>query len=99
MRINEQQQQHIKQLVSDIFDANSSVILFGSRADDNQRGGDLDLMIESPVEVDNPALLTATLAARVSRLMAGRRVDVLLAAPNLKKLPIHEAARSSGIRL
>lgn len=99
MRISEQQQQNIKQLAADVFGRDVSIILFGSRADDRQRGGDLDLMIESSVKVANPAVLIATLSARVSRLMAGRRVDVLLSAPNLKTLPIHNVARSNGIRL
>ena len=70
--------------------------LFGSRLDDSARGGDLDLMLELPEPVANPALLAARLSAQVSRLMHGRKVDVLLSAPNLMRLPIHDMAFKEG---
>ena len=72
------------------------VRVFGSRLDDAARGGDLDLMLEVPEPVENPALLSARLAARVSRAMNGRKGDVLVCAPNLKRLPIHEIAFNEG---
>jgi hypothetical protein len=40
--------------------------------------------------------MTARLAARVSRAMFGRKVDVVLSAPNLKRLPIHDIAFEEG---
>ena len=46
--------------------------------------------------VDNPALIAAQLSARVSRAMHGRKVDVLLSAPNLMRLPIHDIAFKEG---
>ena len=70
--------------------------VFGSRLDDTAKGGDLDLMLELPEPVENPALMAARLSALVSRLMFGRKVDVLLSAPNLKRLPIHELAFKEG---
>lgn len=73
--------------------------VFGSRLDDTAHGGDLDLMLELPEPADNPALISARLAALVSRLMHGRRVDVLLSAPNLLRLPIHDMAFREGMLL
>lgn len=70
--------------------------VFGSRLDDNAHGGDLDLMLELSEPVENPALMAAQMAARVSRVMHGRKVDVLLSAPNLKRLSIHEIAYKEG---
>lgn len=46
--------------------------------------------------VANPALTAASLSARVSRLFQGRRVDVLILAPNLKRFPIHDLACVQG---
>ena len=40
--------------------------------------------------------MAAQMAARVSRAMQGRKVDVLLSAPNLKRLPIHDIAFNEG---
>lgn len=70
--------------------------VFGSRLDDTAHGGDLDLMLELTESVDNPALMAAQMSALVSRAMHGRKVDVLLSAPNLKHLPIHDIAFMEG---
>ena len=56
-------------------------------------------MLELPEPVENPAFLAAQLAAKVSRLMNGRKVDVLLSAPNLMRLPIHDVAFKEGVIL
>jgi hypothetical protein len=48
-------------------------------------------LLELMDAVDNPALIAAQLSARVSRAMHGRKVDVLLSAPNLMRLPIHDS--------
>ena len=61
-----------------------------------QIGSDLDLMLELPAPVDNPTLMAAPLAARVSHAMQGRKVDVVISAPNLMRLPIHDIAFSEG---
>lgn len=96
MRLTGNQIHAIRQFAADIAGEQARVRLFGSRLDDAARGGDLDLLLELPVPADNPALLAARLSARVSRLMHGRRVDVLVSAPNLMRLPIHDIAFKEG---
>ena len=56
----------------------------------------LDLLLELPGPIANPALLAAQVSAQVSRLVDGRKVAVVLAAPNLLRLPIHEVALKEG---
>lgn len=46
MRLTKQQQTIIRQTVASIAGANARIIMFGSRLDDNARGGDLDLLVE-----------------------------------------------------
>ena len=99
MRLTVQQTRTIKQLAMQIAGEQARVRVFGSRLDDRARGGDLDLMLELPEPVANPALLAAQLSARASRLMHGRKVDVLLAAPDLMRLPIHDMAFREGVEL
>lgn len=96
MRLSEAQIQAIRQIARDLAGAKATVRVFGSRLDDNARGGDLDLLIDLPAPVENPALLAARISARVSRQMHGRKVDVVLSAPNLMRLPIHDIAFSEG---
>lgn len=96
MRLTDEQTQAIRQLAREIAGERCSVRVFGSRLDDAARGGDLDLLLELTDVVDNPALIAAQLSARVSRAMHGRKVDVLLSAPNLMRLPIHDIAFKEG---
>ncbi|MBS4098183.1 MAG: nucleotidyltransferase domain-containing protein [Sulfuricella sp.] len=96
MRLTEQQIQTIRLSTAELAGAQARVRLFGSRLDNAARGGDVDLLVEVDEPVDNPALLAARLAARISWAMAGRKVDVLICAPNLARLPIHEMALKEG---
>ncbi len=96
MRLTQTQVQMICRLARQEAGEQSRVRVFGSRLDDAARGGDLDLMLELPESVVNPALLAAKLSARISRAMHGRKVDVLISAPNLMRLPIHDLAFSEG---
>jgi len=96
MRLNAHQIQAILSLARQVAGDQTRVRVFGSRLDDTAHGGDIDLMLELPVPVDNPALMAAQISAQVSRVMHGRKVDVLLSAPNLKRLPIHDIAFKEG---
>jgi predicted nucleotidyltransferase len=96
MRLTDDQTQAIRQVVRQVAGSQSRVRVFGSRLDDAAQGGDLDLMLELAEPVDNPALMAAQMSAQVSRIMHGRKVDVLLSAPNLMRLPIHDVAYKEG---
>lgn len=98
MRISTDQAEMIRRIVREEAGADIAVRLFGSRLDDSARGGDIDLLLESPRPLDRPALLGATVEAKLIRALGGRRVDVVLVAPNLRHQPIHDHARQ-GILL
>jgi predicted nucleotidyltransferase len=99
MRLTTAQTTAIREATAALAGPSARVWLFGSRLDDDARGGDVDLLLEIDAPVPEPALLCAQLATRISRTMHGRKVDVLIKAPNLKLLPIHTIALAEGIRL
>ncbi len=99
MRLTFSQIEMIRNTAEVVFGGAVRVTLFGSRIDDQARGGDVDLMVEVSHRVDEPALMGARVASRVSRAMNGRKVDVILKAPNLKSQPIHEIATRNGVIL
>lgn len=96
MRLTDYQIQAIRQLARQLAGSQSRVRVFGSRLDDAAHGGDLDLMLDLPEPVDNPALMAAQMSVQVSRVMHGRKVDILISAPNLMRLPIHDMAFKEG---
>ena len=99
MRLTPQQIDIIRATVAEVGGADARVRLFGSRLDDNARGGDIDLLVETPHPVDEPATMIARLSARIGMRLGGRKIDVLLDAPNLQRFPIHEVAKAEGVAL
>lgn len=99
MRLTDTQRQIIQHIVTEELGPGASVRLFGSRLDDTARGGDIDLFVELGEPVEHPAQLAARLGARITRAMQGRKVDVLLSAPNLSEQAIHRLAREQGVLL
>jgi len=56
MRISKEIQNFFKQSVKSI-DATANVYLFGSRTDDNKKGGDIDILILSNEKIDLDKIL------------------------------------------
>lgn len=99
MRLTDSERRSIRQVVSDLTGGRAQAIIFGSRLDDLARGGDIDLLVESPEAVDQPARLAALIGARLEAEFGEQRIDVLIDAPNLRRLPVHEIARRDGTLL
>jgi len=99
MRLTPAQIDTIKSTTQAVLGEGAQVTLFGSRVDDQAKGGDVDLMIEVRQTLQEPALIAARIASQISRAMHGRKVDVLLKAPNLLEQPIHRIAQQQGVAL
>ncbi|MBU2763735.1 nucleotidyltransferase domain-containing protein [Acidithiobacillus caldus] len=99
MRLSPEQVAQIRQSAEESFGPEARVWLLGSRVDDRKLGGDLDLLVESGAPIDNPVFLAAQLSPRLQPKMHGGKVDVLILAPNLRHLPIHDIALGEGVRL
>lgn len=99
MRLTPAQRTAIRDAVHAAVGMSAKVRLFGSRTDDRLRGGDIDLMVEIDHAVERPALVGARIGAKVQQALGDRRIDVLLAAPNIAEQPIHRVARETGIEL
>ncbi len=99
MRLTPIQRETILRVVGEIAGPGARVRLFGSRVDDNKRGGDIDLMVELDAPVENRLSLELAISTQLYRAMHERKVDVLLVAPNVQQQPIHKVAFETGILL
>lgn len=99
MRITKQQIKILKDAVNKVVGEQAKIWLFGSRLDDNARGGDIDILVSLDNIVEKPASTVAKISAKVMMKMQGQKIDVLLEAPNLEKLPIHTVVHNQGILL
>ncbi|NRQ42217.1 nucleotidyltransferase domain-containing protein [Rheinheimera sp. YQF-2] len=100
MRLTDQQQEIIKQVLLKHFGKGSELRLFGSRADDNARGGDIDLYIEPELRAADD-IVEARLNALVELHMAlgEQKIDLVINRKAGTVLPIYKIAKETGIRL
>lgn len=89
----------IKREVAAALGDDARVRLFGSRLDDARKGGDVDLLVEVDRPIDRAIWTACELEARLIRALGGRKVDVVLAAPNVPEQSIHRVARAEGVLL
>ena len=99
MRLTPETRQIIKHEAADLLGADCEVRLFGSRLDDDQRGGDIDLLIATPHVIKKRVELECRLAARLYIKLGGRKVDVLIKDTASPDSPIHRQAMQHGVVL
>lgn len=99
MRLTTEQVQVIRERVRAAFGPEARVYLFGSRVDDNTRGGDLDLYVEVNRILENRPAAASRLAAELQLALGDQHIDILLADPATTRQRIHKVARTKGIAL
>lgn len=101
MRLTPHERQVIQQAANDCFGSQTVVRLFGSRTDDTRRGGDIDLLIDTPLT--DPALIAQAHLRFVAKLytqLGEQKIDVLIDYPSRQvDLPIYQVAREQGVLL
>lgn len=99
MRLTDRQIRVIKEEVAGLFGPDTPVWLFGSRVDGMARGGDIDIMIEAPLDPHEALEKELALYARLIRRLGEQRIDIIIHRTNTPMLPIHQAAITTGRRL
>lgn len=96
MRITKEQAEIIKKNIAALIGEPSKIWLFGSRADDNLRGGDIDLFIETDKIIENPIVMISKIYAKLIMALGDREIDILLKDANSKEKEIYMIAREKG---
>lgn len=99
MRLTRDQIAEIRRAVAETFGAEARVWLFGSRVDNNKRGGDIDLLIRpDPANADRPLLRKIHLLGKLEKALGERKIDVVVEHSGDSR-PIVRIAHETGIRL
>ena len=93
MRITTAEHQAIRQAITEV-DPEATIYLFGSRANDKARGGDIDLLVISRKICLMDKL---TVLARLHQVLGEQKID-LAVYPDLSR-PFARLARESGVPL
>ncbi len=99
MRLTPDQIQAIKETAHAVLGESARVILFGSRADDAKKGGDIDLLFETDHLVANRATTIGALYVSLIRKLGDRKIDIILKDELTPPAPVFEIAQQTGIQL
>ena len=82
------------------FGEQSRIWLFGSRVDDEARGGDIDIYLEPEIQ-EPDAIVDARLEALVElkQRLGDQRIDLVIHRASAREVPIHAIARETGVLL
>lgn len=99
MRLTQKQITQIKKMTAEVFGDEVQVYLFGSRLDDQKKGGDIDLYIKTSNPVEDLAQSIMVIEAKLILALGDQKFDILLDAPNVQKSTIHDVAQQTGVLL
>lgn len=92
MRISDEVAQRAISVISKQFGADVKIWLFGSRADDQKRGGDVDIFVET----ESADVLRKVKCKSDLTDLFDLKVDLIV---GLGDKPIHRIAKTTGVRL
>lgn len=99
MRLSENEIASIVSLANQHFGKDVQVFLFGSRTDNQKRGGDIDLFISNPkheqLSVSSKVDFTADLILRIGE----QKVDVVIDHPAIRNSAFYKSIIHTGIQL
>ena len=99
MRLTPDQIQAIKLAAHTVLGDDAQVTLFGSRTDDERKGGDIDLLFETPHKLRDRVTTQGQIYVALIHQLGDRKIDVLLKDSQTPEAPVMRVARETGIRL
>lgn len=100
MRITAQEHAIIKQLAIKFFGKDVRIWLFGSRADDSKKGGDIDLYLQSDEPSAQLFNKKIDFLVALKQLIGDQQIDLVVrSTQDSTKQIIHQLAEETGILL
>ena len=99
MRLTPEQVESIKQTARAVLGEDARVTLFGSRADNERQGGDIDLLFETSQRVAHRTQTLNALYVALIRQLGNRKLDILLKDAATPEAPVLRVARETGVLL
>ena len=101
MRLTRPQIESLKHIAAEVFGSQVQVCLFGSRVEDQRRGGDIDLYVSGfnfPAEAQLDAKLKFLVKAKLQ--LGDQRIDLVFApSPGQPVQPIQRMAEKTAVPL
>lgn len=100
MRLKKQEIEAIKNVTKAIFGDNATIRLFGSRTDDSQKGGDIDLFIfcNRMISRSEQYQLKIKFLVQLKKIIGDQKIDVLIDA-EIRPKSFFQTIKNEGILL
>lgn len=95
MRISKELLKNSVNIISNHYGNEVKIWIFGSRVDDNQRGGDVDIFLENISVIEIDAIKRIRCQSQLTELF-DLKVDLIVGNGNK---PIHQIAKATGVRI
>ncbi|MBP9692194.1 MAG: nucleotidyltransferase domain-containing protein [Alphaproteobacteria bacterium] len=100
MRLTVMEQDVVRHSFRQCFEAEDHLWLFGSRIDDQKRGGDIDLYVETHLDTHQAIESKFSFLRMMENKMGEQKIDVVLNVLTLDSpQPIYKIAKTEGIQL
>ncbi len=99
VRLTDVQIQAIRQAFKECFTNDDHLWIFGSRADLSKKGGDIDLYIETELDVTQVLSAKLGFAKKLFLAFDDRKIDIVVKYKSAKEQEIYKQATKNGVQI
>ncbi|UJP07287.1 MAG: nucleotidyltransferase domain-containing protein [Nitrosomonas sp.] len=87
----------IRATVHRLLGDNARIRIFGSRARLDEKGGDIDILIETEQKLADRVSIACRLTSQLQMQLGDQKIDVIIVDPETPEQPIHQIARQTRV--
>ncbi len=99
VRLSAREIEIIRVTVIRLLGDRTCIRIFGSRAREDEKGGDIDILIETERRLPNRVTSACRLTSELQMQLGDQKIDVIIIDPETREQPIHQIARQTGVML
>lgn len=89
----------IRATVHRLLGDDARIHIFGSRAKMDEKGGDIDILIETEQKLADRVSIACQLISQLQMQLGDQKIDAIIVDPETREQPIHQIARQTGVML
>jgi len=99
VRLSEKEVKIIRNTVDELLGNAATIRIFGSRALENEKGGDIDILIETTQTLPDRIKSACRLVSELQMQLGDQKIDIIIIDSATREQPIHQIARQTGVLL
>ncbi len=99
VRLSAREIEVVRETVNRLLGDHACIRIFGSRAREDEKGGDIDIFIETERKLANRVVSACRLVSELQLQLGDQKIDVVIIDPETSEQPIHQIARQTGVML